>query len=104
MDKPTPRINSELREQYVERTVRLTGKIVTYSGQTAVIEAPDHGHVMVKVNGENNWSGTYVEVIGRIEKDFSITEFKSCSLGDDIDLDLANKVVEYGQKYKEIFE
>ena len=29
MDKPTPRINSALREQYVERTVRLSGKIVT---------------------------------------------------------------------------
>lgn len=31
MDKPTPRINSELREKYVGRTVRLTGKIVSVS-------------------------------------------------------------------------
>jgi hypothetical protein len=31
MDKPTPRINSELREKYVGRTVRLTGKLVSVS-------------------------------------------------------------------------
>jgi replication factor A3 len=31
MDKPTPRINSELREKYVGRTVRLTGHVVSVS-------------------------------------------------------------------------
>ncbi|KAI9265229.1 replication factor A protein 3 [Phascolomyces articulosus] len=104
MDKPTPRINSALRENYVEQTVRIVGKIQSFNGETAVIVASDQGHCMVKVNGENSWSGSYVEVIGRINKDYSITEFKSTSLGDDFDLELANKVVEYGQKYKEIFE
>ncbi|KAI9491470.1 replication factor A protein 3 [Zychaea mexicana] len=83
MDKPTPRINSALRENYVERTIRIIGKIVTFSGETAVIEAPDHGHVMIKLNGESNWSGSFVEVIGRVEKDFSIMEFKSANLGDE---------------------
>ncbi|KAI8141239.1 replication factor A protein 3-domain-containing protein [Fennellomyces sp. T-0311] len=83
MDKPTPRINSSLRENYVERTIRIAGKIVSFSGETAVIEATDHGHVMVKLNGENNWRGDFVEVIGRVEKDFSIMEFKSTSLGED---------------------
>ena len=71
MDKPTPRINSSLRENYVERTVRIAGKILSvgpffsifvyvyryssvllqFTGETAVIEATDHGHVMIKVNG-----------------------------------------------------
>ena len=32
---------------------------------------------------ENNWSGDFVEVIGRVEKDFSVMEFKSTSLGSD---------------------
>jgi replication factor A3 len=31
MDKPTPRINSALREKYAGRTVRLTGKLVSVS-------------------------------------------------------------------------
>lgn len=29
MEKPTPRINSELREKYVGQTVRLIGKLVS---------------------------------------------------------------------------
>lgn len=31
MDKPTPRINSTLREKYVGKTVRISGKIVSVS-------------------------------------------------------------------------
>ncbi|CDS07862.1 hypothetical protein LRAMOSA01811 [Lichtheimia ramosa] len=103
-NKPTPRINSKLREKYVGTTVRISGKVVSFAGDTAVIEATDHGQVLVKLNGESQWGTEYVEVIGKIERDFSLTEFTSTNLGNDFDLDLANKVVEYSQKYPEMFE
>ena len=31
MDKPTPRINSNLREKFVGQTVRVSGKLVSVS-------------------------------------------------------------------------
>ncbi|KAI8097745.1 replication factor A protein 3 [Halteromyces radiatus] len=82
MEKPTPRINSQLREKYVGSTVRIAGKVVSFSGDTAVMNATDGGQVLVKLTKESQWGTQYVEVIGRIEKDFSVMEFKSCNLGD----------------------
>ncbi|CAO3640137.1 unnamed protein product [Cunninghamella echinulata] len=103
MEKPTPRINL-IREKYVDQTVRISGKIISFSGETAVIQATNGGQVLVKLNGESQWGTDYVEVIGRVEKDYSIFEFKFVILGNDFDLGLANKVVEYAQKCPEIFE
>ncbi|CEI97015.1 hypothetical protein RMCBS344292_11158 [Rhizopus microsporus] len=104
MEKPTPRVNSALREKYVGKTVRLVGKITSFSGNTAVLEASDHGQVLVNLNGESQWGTQYVEVIGQVDQDFTIREFKTTNMGDNFDLDLANKVVEFGQRCPEIFE
>ncbi|KAG0733706.1 hypothetical protein G6F23_013086 [Rhizopus arrhizus] len=82
MEKPTPKVNSVLREKYVSKTVRLIGKIVSFSANTAVLEATDHGHVLIKLNGESQWGTQYVEVIGQVEPDFTIREFKTTNLGD----------------------
>ncbi|KAI8988659.1 replication factor A protein 3 [Pilobolus umbonatus] len=103
MNKPTPRINSALREKYVGQTVRLVGQVLSFSADTAVIAASDGGQVLVKLNGENTWGTKYVEVIGQVSNDFSIVEFKSTNMGEALDLALANKVVEYGQKCPELF-
>ncbi|KAI8969182.1 replication factor A protein 3 [Mycotypha africana] len=81
MEKPTPRINSALREKYVGRVVRLIGKLVSLSGNTAVIESSDHGQVLVALNGDSTWGTDYVEVIGHVEPDFTIKEFKTQNLG-----------------------
>ncbi|KAI7901782.1 replication factor A protein 3 [Cokeromyces recurvatus] len=104
MEKPTPRINSSLREKYVGKTIRLIGKLHSLSGNTAVLTSTDNGQVLVKLNGESQWGTDYVEVIGLIEPDFTLREFKTTNLGNSFDLELANKVVEYGQKCPEIFE
>ncbi|OBZ88362.1 Replication factor A protein 3 [Choanephora cucurbitarum] len=104
MDKPTPRINSALREKYVGRVVRLVGKLHSLSGNTAVLDASDHGQVMVKLNGESQWGTDYVEVIGQIESDYTLREFKTSNLGNSFDLDMANKVVEYSQKLPSMFD
>ncbi|KAI8072396.1 replication factor A protein 3 [Gongronella butleri] len=104
MNKPTPRINSQLREKYAGTTVRIAGKIHSYTGETAVLSTSDGGQVLVKLNDNSKWGSEYIEIIGRVEPDFSITEFDSLNLGNDFDLQLANKVVEYGQKFPEMFQ
>ncbi|KAI9258504.1 replication factor A protein 3 [Sporodiniella umbellata] len=104
MEKPTPRVNSNLREKYVGKTVRLIGKTVSFSANTAVLEATDNGHVLVKLNGESQWGTKFVEVIGQVEPDFTIREFKTTNIGDDFDLELANKVVLFAQQCPDMFE
>ncbi|KAI8878990.1 replication factor A protein 3 [Backusella circina FSU 941] len=104
MDKPTPRINSKLREKYVGRTIRITGKVVSFAGDTAVLSASDGGQVLVQLNGESQWGTDYVEVIGQVESDFNIREFKSTNLGNNFDLALADRVIEFSQKCPELFD
>ncbi|CAO3704054.1 unnamed protein product [Rhizopus stolonifer] len=76
MEKPTPRVNSSLREKYVGKTVRLIGKTISFNANTAVLEATDNGHVLININGESQWGTKYVEVIGQVENDFSIKNLK----------------------------
>ncbi|KAL1926859.1 hypothetical protein VTP01DRAFT_5505 [Rhizomucor pusillus] len=104
MNKPTPRINASLQEKYVDKTVRIIGKVKSFAGDSAVLTTTDGGQVLVQLNGESQWGSEYMEVIGRVEKNFTIMEYKSTNLGNDFDMDLANKVVEYAQKCPEIFE
>ncbi|KAI9316598.1 replication factor A protein 3 [Dichotomocladium elegans] len=84
MNKPTPRINSKLREKYAGRTVRIIGKVTSYSGETAVLETTDHGQILIKLNGEGRWGSDYVEVIGKLESDYSVSEFSTSNLGNNI--------------------
>ncbi|ORX48800.1 replication factor A protein 3 [Hesseltinella vesiculosa] len=82
MDKPTERINSQLREKYVGHTIRISGKVNSFTGDTSIITASDGGQVLIKLNGQSKWASQFVEVIGRVEPDLSIMEFSSVNLGD----------------------
>ncbi|CAO0794730.1 unnamed protein product [Mucor circinelloides] len=103
MEKPTARINSALREKFVGQTVRVSGKMISLSGNTAVVESTDNGQILVHLNGESQWGTDYIEVIGQVEPDFTLKEFKTTNLGNDFNLELANKVVEYSQKCPDMF-
>ncbi|KAL0079522.1 replication factor A protein 3, partial [Phycomyces blakesleeanus] len=84
MEKPTPRINSGLRQKYIDKTVRLTGKVVSFTGESALVESSDGGQIIIKTNRDTTWGTSYVELIGRVEKDFTFTEFSSINLGENI--------------------
>ncbi|ORY97765.1 replication factor A protein 3 [Syncephalastrum racemosum] len=103
MEKPTPRINSALREQYVDQTVRIIGKVSTFKDDMAVLETSDKGQVLVHLNGNNKWGSDYVEVIGKLTKEFALEEYKTNNLGNDLDLDLVEKVVQFSLKCPEMF-
>ncbi|KAL1918793.1 uncharacterized protein VTP21DRAFT_2815 [Calcarisporiella thermophila] len=104
MDQVTPRVNSVLLEKYRGKVVRIVGKIIQHSGNYGVIEASDNGHVRVQLNNENTWGTPYVEIIGRVNDDLSITEFTSSNFGENFDLKLHNQLVQASQRYVELFE
>ncbi|KAJ1888205.1 hypothetical protein LPJ66_008692 [Kickxella alabastrina] len=47
MDKPTPRINASMLQQYVNITVRLAGRIVEAQGNSFLLETSDGKTVTV---------------------------------------------------------
>ncbi|KAJ2368712.1 hypothetical protein H4S01_001440, partial [Coemansia sp. RSA 2610] len=47
MDKPTPRINASMIQQYTNSTVRLVGRVVQSQGGSFTLETSDGGSVRV---------------------------------------------------------
>ncbi|CAG8498786.1 10180_t:CDS:2 [Paraglomus occultum] len=102
MDVITPRVNFGLLNRYKGRKVRLVGRVIQEAGHTVVVEACDKGQVSVRLRQPSNLT-TYVEFVGRVNTDLSINEFVFTNFGDTFDLDLHNKVVEYWQRFPDIF-
>ncbi|KAJ1980259.1 hypothetical protein H4R33_005524 [Dimargaris cristalligena] len=82
MEKPTPRVNSALLPNYINHSVRIVGKVIQIQGNKAVLEASDHGKVLVNLVPQNNIGSQYVEIIGLVQEDRSIQEFSSCNMGE----------------------
>ncbi|KAJ1655051.1 hypothetical protein IWQ61_005134, partial [Dispira simplex] len=73
-------------------------------GTKAIVEASDHGQVMVSLIPHNTFGTKFVEIIGQVQPDRSLQEFSSCNMGDNFDLPTYNKLVELSHRYKELFE
>ncbi|KAI9227827.1 MAG: replication factor A protein 3, partial [Piptocephalis tieghemiana] len=83
MEKPTPRVSSAQLASKAGMTVRLVGKVLQHTGDSALVEACDHGQVPVHLTAGSAWGSKYVEVIGKVSDDgTSLQEFNTISLGD----------------------
>ncbi|KAK4049147.1 hypothetical protein OIV83_004334 [Microbotryomycetes sp. JL201] len=103
MDRPTPRLNSARLGDYIGRNVRIVGKVISRDGDTVTLELSDKGQVQVKLNRDSNHRDAYVEVIGRVERLDLVQELTSCNMGDQIDMDLMDRVVELTHNFTDIF-
>ncbi|OZJ02002.1 hypothetical protein BZG36_04867 [Bifiguratus adelaidae] len=100
MEKPTPRVNSAQLPSHVGQTVRLVGKVISFTGDIGVLESSDKGQVKENLR----WGAPYVEVIGRVGPDLVIEEFTSTDFGQSLDLDLADKVAVLSHTFPDIFQ
>ncbi|KWU44855.1 replication factor A protein 3 [Rhodotorula sp. JG-1b] len=104
MDRPTTRVNGALLANCSHgQIVRLIGKVVSLDSDQAVLEAADGVQVTVRLARESVLSDTFVEVIGKVVDTNEISELTSQNMGENLDLALANKVVELAQQYPEVF-
>ncbi|KPV74219.1 uncharacterized protein RHOBADRAFT_66558 [Rhodotorula graminis WP1] len=104
MDRPTPRVNAaKLAEYSTGKVVRIIGKVLSLENDQALLETSDKGQVTVKLMKDSNLADTFVEVIGKKSGDAVVTELSSQNLGESIDLELANKVVELTHAYPDVF-
>ncbi|ORX56462.1 replication factor A protein 3 [Piromyces finnis] len=102
-----PRINSSMFREYRDRIVRVVGQVLsTGNNNTIFLTTSDQGNINVTVNHmrapyENS---RFVEVIGQVTGDDSITETSpALSLGDNFDLESYNKLIQYQRKFTDIF-
>ena len=79
----TPRINSALLPKYRNRTVRLTGFVLSNS----VVTATDNGQVNIMVpQGEQLPVQSFCEIIGRVNQDNSVSASAISDLGPFLDV------------------
>ncbi|OQS07623.1 hypothetical protein THRCLA_20108 [Thraustotheca clavata] len=90
---PAPRVNKATMVNYINRTVALVGSMESWTGSNAVIKSSDGGLVTVHPSPGADYSSKYVEVIGQVQHDGSIQEFKCTSFGDDFDMANYDKLV-----------
>ncbi|SCV70343.1 BQ2448_1737 [Microbotryum intermedium] len=129
MERPTPRVNSVgLSQMGAGKVVRVIGKVISVrssskhyrrlssvtadmapsqrtqlDGDHAILELSDRGQVKVKLSRTANLADAYVEVIGKIDGEGSMTELSSCNMGSSIDMPLLEKVTELWAQYPNIF-
>ncbi|RKP15178.1 replication factor A protein 3 [Piptocephalis cylindrospora] len=104
MDKPTPRVSSAQLATNAGSTVRLVGKVLQHTGDSALVEACDHGQVPVQLTPGSAWGSKYVEVIGRVSDDGTgLQELNTLNLGDSFDMDSYAQLLHLIPKFPELF-
>ncbi|KAF9915978.1 hypothetical protein BX616_004930, partial [Lobosporangium transversale] len=79
----TPRVNSAMLSAHIGKTVRFVGKIMEQNGTRAFMSAPDKGQVEIHMNETSQYGTQFIEVIGVVNSDHSITEMASTNMGND---------------------
>ncbi|OAA68756.1 DNA replication factor a subunit ssb3 [Niveomyces insectorum RCEF 264] len=98
----TPRVSCSYLNSYVGRNVLIVGKVVQLRGDTAIVDAD--GHITVNLNREAHLvGGNAAQILGKVTPDLSIRVLSAQDLGVDVDIDLAQKVVEVAQEHKSLF-
>eukprot|EP01096_Ripella_sp_DP13-Kostka_P015358 TRINITY_DN715_c0_g2_i1.p1 TRINITY_DN715_c0_g2~~TRINITY_DN715_c0_g2_i1.p1 ORF type:complete len:121 (+),score=54.76 TRINITY_DN715_c0_g2_i1:45-365(+) len=103
--EPAPRINKALMPQYLGRTVRLVAKVSAPPdrNQDAQVESSDGERVTVHQANPGNYSNAFIEVIGKVNNDGSVTEYTSSSFGNDFNLPNYNEMILLAHMHQEIF-
>ncbi|ERS99308.1 replication factor A3 [Sporothrix schenckii 1099-18] len=98
----TPRVSCSYLNSYVNHNVLIVGKVVQLRGESAILDAD--GHITVNLNRESRLvGGNAAQIVGKVMPDLSVKVLSAQDLGVDVDLDLAQKVVEISQENKAIF-
>ncbi|KAI8870444.1 replication factor A protein 3 [Ramicandelaber brevisporus] len=104
MDATTPRVNSAMLKAFDGQVVRLVGKVLQISPGSVLLEASDKGHVQIECSNPLPIQSQYIEIIGRAQASKgSLMAFTMTNLGDVMDLNAYNQMVELTPKFPAIF-
>ncbi|KAH9901834.1 replication factor A protein 3 [Xylariomycetidae sp. FL2044] len=98
----TPRISAGLISNYVGRNVIVVGKVLQLRGDSAIIDA--EGQITVMLNRETHLtSGNGAQIIGKVNPDLSIKVYNALDVGNNVDYQVAQAVVNVTHQCREIF-
>lgn len=98
----TPRISATLMDSYVGQNVIIVGKVVQLRGDTAFLEAD--GQVQANLNRDCHLMvGNGAQIIGKVNPDLSIKVLNAIDLGNNVDFQLCQNVVDVTHQFKDIF-
>eukprot|EP00283_Hemiselmis_rufescens_P004418 CAMPEP_0173436732 /NCGR_PEP_ID=MMETSP1357-20121228/17030_1 /TAXON_ID=77926 /ORGANISM="Hemiselmis rufescens, Strain PCC563" /LENGTH=113 /DNA_ID=CAMNT_0014401855 /DNA_START=56 /DNA_END=397 /DNA_ORIENTATION=+ len=97
ISQPAPRINSTLLQQRVGLQVTVVGKVKPGVGQGEYVhlEGSDGGDIIVNRSQsvQGDYGSDFVEVVGTVNADRTVTEAKFSNFGNDFDLKQYNDLV-----------
>ncbi|KAJ2978121.1 hypothetical protein NUW58_g7592 [Xylaria curta] len=98
----TPRISADMLDSYVGQNVILVGKVMQLRGESALLDA--NGQVNALLNRESHLkAGNGAQIIGRVNPDLSVKVYNALDLGNNVDFQVAQSVVQVTHQYKELF-
>ncbi|KAI0897785.1 replication factor A protein 3-domain-containing protein [Annulohypoxylon nitens] len=98
----TPRISATLMDSYVGQNVIIVGKVVQLRGDTAFLEAD--GQIQANLNRDCHLMvGNGAQIIGKVNPDLSIKVLNAIDLGNNVDFQLCQNVVDVTHQFKDIF-
>jgi len=109
MSQLVPRVNSALVKQNVGATVRLAGKVARELKQDSnamTLETSDGGQVVVSLSNDASsyMTSPFVEVVGKVEPNGTVTEYSGVALSSDFDMKLYDQmIVLMNGKYRNLF-
>ncbi|KAI1341969.1 replication factor A protein 3 [Xylariaceae sp. FL0016] len=98
----TPRISATMLDAFVGQNVMVVGKVTQLRGESAIIEAD--GSLNAILNRESHLMvGNGVQVIGKVNPDLSIKVYNALDLGNSVDYQVQQAVVDATHHHKDIF-
>ncbi|KAI2463422.1 replication factor A protein 3-domain-containing protein [Annulohypoxylon bovei var. microspora] len=99
----TPRISAALMDSHVGQNVIIVGKVVQLRGDTAFLEAD--GQVQANLNRDCHLMvGNGAQIIGKVNPDLSLKVLNAIDLGNNVDFQLCQNVVDVTHQFKDVFQ
>ncbi|KAI1125096.1 replication factor A protein 3-domain-containing protein [Nemania abortiva] len=96
----TPRISADMLDSYVGQNVIVVGKVMQLRGESALLDA--NGQVNAILNHESHlMAGNAAQIIGKVNPDLSVRVYNALDLGNNVDFQVAQSVVEVTHQYKD---
>ncbi|XP_011407052.1 PREDICTED: replication protein A 14 kDa subunit B-like [Amphimedon queenslandica] len=104
----SPRVNGSQLPKYIGQTVSIVGRtkgLGTTSGLRSVqLESSDKKNINIHFQQPlSEPLSLFVEVIGRVEPDLSISVSRTSNWGDNLDIDIYDEIVQLLPQYPALF-
>ncbi|KAI4867266.1 replication factor A protein 3 [Hypoxylon rubiginosum] len=98
----TPRISAALLESYTGQNVIIVGKVLQLRGDIAFLESD--GQVQANLNRDCHLMvGNGAQIIGKVNPDLTIKVLNAIDLGNNVDFQISQSVVDITHQFKDIF-